>query len=189
MWLGDYSLSLETYIFRYKRDHKDKELLKHLVLFLNKKVSKVILAGKVFRWNFEEILFYTDSSFSRQNPVWCISGYWRGNGANIYKIVPEYGIRFLSYETYKRVRIWEISQRILRNFQSLFGETNLGPLEKLTAGALAGATSQFSIYPMEVKFLSFSEKFLEISMRSFVLVWPLLPRELTLEFMMFSQEL
>eukprot|EP01117_Protostelium_nocturnum_P009815 TRINITY_DN3503_c0_g1_i2.p1 TRINITY_DN3503_c0_g1~~TRINITY_DN3503_c0_g1_i2.p1 ORF type:complete len:391 (-),score=86.55 TRINITY_DN3503_c0_g1_i2:470-1642(-) len=67
-----------------------------------------------------------------------VKGYWRGNLANVIKIFPESGIRFLSFESYKRM---------------LFPESDplrLGPFEKLLAGGLAGATSQISIYPMEV---------------------------------------
>ncbi|PRP75526.1 putative small calcium-binding mitochondrial carrier [Planoprotostelium fungivorum] len=67
-----------------------------------------------------------------------VRGYWRGNLANVIKIFPESGIRFVSYETYKRY---------------LFPEHDpikLSAFEKLLAGGLAGATSQISIYPMEV---------------------------------------
>lgn len=32
-----------------------------------------------------------------------IRGFWRANGTNVLKIIPEAGIRFLSYESYKRL--------------------------------------------------------------------------------------
>ena len=64
---------------------------------------------------------------------------WRGNGINCIKIAPEQAFRFQAYEAYKRV------------FFKKDGSTEpLAMHEKFTAGALAGATSQTLIYPMEV---------------------------------------
>ncbi|VDK26530.1 unnamed protein product [Taenia asiatica] len=64
---------------------------------------------------------------------------WRGNGVNCIKIAPEQAFRFQAYETYKRL------------FFKKDGSTEpLSMPEKFTAGALAGATSQTLIYPMEV---------------------------------------
>uniref|UniRef100_A0A5K3F6Q5 Mitochondrial carrier protein n=1 Tax=Mesocestoides corti TaxID=53468 RepID=A0A5K3F6Q5_MESCO len=64
---------------------------------------------------------------------------WRGNGVNCIKIAPEQAFRFQAYETYKRVL-----------FKKDGSSQPLALHEKFTAGALAGATSQTLVYPMEV---------------------------------------
>jgi solute carrier family 25 phosphate transporter 23/24/25/41 len=62
---------------------------------------------------------------------------FRGNGVNVLKIAPETALKFLTYENYKKM--------------VLFGEKREVTLgEKFVAGALAGATAQTIIYPMEV---------------------------------------
>ncbi|KAF6775442.1 hypothetical protein AHF37_04475 [Paragonimus kellicotti] len=70
-----------------------------------------------------------------------VASLWRGNGVNCLKIAPESAIKFQAYEVYKR---W---------LGPKFGDATGGPLSlhtKFLAGALAGATSQTVIYPMEV---------------------------------------
>ncbi|CAL8072241.1 unnamed protein product [Calicophoron daubneyi] len=66
---------------------------------------------------------------------------WRGNGVNCLKIAPESALKFQAYEFYKRV------------LGPLFGDKIRDPVclqTKFLSGALAGATSQTIIYPMEV---------------------------------------
>lgn len=62
--------------------------------------------------------------------------YWRGNGMNVLKIIPESSVRFLAYEFLKR------------SLNGSSSEPSAGA--KLLAGGLAGVTSQIAIYPMEV---------------------------------------
>nr|CAH8848392.1 unnamed protein product [Trichobilharzia regenti] len=70
-----------------------------------------------------------------------ITSLWRGNGVNCLKIAPESGIKFQAYEMYKH---W---------LNESLGSSPDGSLKlhtKFLSGALAGATSQTIIYPMEV---------------------------------------
>ncbi|KAL5012774.1 hypothetical protein ScPMuIL_011325 [Solemya velum] len=61
---------------------------------------------------------------------------WRGNGINVIKIAPESALKFMAYEQVK----------------NLFRRENqeLGVIERLASGSIAGAISQTIIYPMEV---------------------------------------
>ena len=63
-------------------------------------------------------------------------GLFKGNGANILKVMPENAIRMFSYDQAKK---W-----ICRN--SIAPTT----VERLEAGFIAGFMSQFSVYPLEV---------------------------------------
>ncbi|CAD5121534.1 DgyrCDS10037 [Dimorphilus gyrociliatus] len=65
-----------------------------------------------------------------------IKSLWRGNGTNVIKIAPETAIKFAAYEKLKSLIQSDPNQ--------------IGTLERFTAGSLAGATAQTSIYPMEV---------------------------------------
>ena len=73
-----------------------------------------------------------------------LSSLWRGNGVNCIKIAPESATKFLAYESYKKA-VGGIS-----NNNS--GEVNL--TGKFVAGAMAGATAQTLIYPMEVTLIN-----------------------------------
>lgn len=63
-------------------------------------------------------------------------GFFRGNGLNVIKVGPESAIKFYTYEMLKNV----------------IGDSNgdTGILGRLTAGGLAGAVAQTSIYPMDL---------------------------------------
>lgn len=63
-------------------------------------------------------------------------GFWRGNGANVSKIVPEAGVRFLTFE---KLKSWITED-----------PAHLSNSQRLLAGGFAGIASQISIYPMEV---------------------------------------
>ena len=63
-------------------------------------------------------------------------GFYRGNGTNVIKIVPETGVKFLAYEQFKR----------------LFCQDYHAPRasERLLSGGLAGVCSQLVVYPLEI---------------------------------------
>lgn len=65
-----------------------------------------------------------------------MKGFWRGNGANVSKIIPEAGVRFLSFE---KIKTWIAED-----------PKNLTAGQRLLSGGLAGICSQISIYPLEL---------------------------------------
>ena len=62
--------------------------------------------------------------------------FFRGNGTNVIKIIPESGIRFFAYDLYKK--------KISKNIKDVQIH------ERFMAGALAGVTAQTTIYPLEI---------------------------------------
>ena len=62
-------------------------------------------------------------------------GYFRGNGTNVVKIMPESAAKFFAYETFKNV--------VARD------PDKITVAERFLAGALAGMTAQLAIYPLE----------------------------------------
>ncbi len=60
---------------------------------------------------------------------------WKGNGTNVFKIIPETAIKFYTFETQKK------------NLQDVF-ESDL--LNSFVSGAIAGSVAQFCIFPFEV---------------------------------------
>ncbi|GAB2284058.1 anaphase-promoting complex subunit 2 [Dionaea muscipula] len=67
--------------------------------------------------------------------------FFRGNGLNVLKVAPETAIRFYSYEMLKGFIMKEVKG----------GEkADVGPLDRLVAGGLAGAVAQTAIYPMDL---------------------------------------
>lgn len=66
--------------------------------------------------------------------------FFRGNGLNVIKVAPESAIRFYTYEMLKKFIA-----------DSKGGEkANIGTLDRLIAGGLAGAVAQTAIYPMDL---------------------------------------
>jgi solute carrier family 25 phosphate transporter 23/24/25/41 len=65
-----------------------------------------------------------------------VVGFFRGNGANVIKIVPEASIRFWAHDQARLSICADPSQP--------------SPCERLGSGAIAGATSCLSIYPLEL---------------------------------------
>ncbi len=63
-------------------------------------------------------------------------GFFRGNGTNVIKIVPETGVKFLAYEQFKRV--------FCQDYHSPRAS------ERLLSGGLAGVCSQLVVYPLEI---------------------------------------
>ena len=62
--------------------------------------------------------------------------FWRGNGTNVLKIMPESACKFFANEFFKELIIVD--------------PDNVRPHERLLAGSLAGVSAQTAIYPMEV---------------------------------------
>ena len=65
-----------------------------------------------------------------------IKGFWKGNGTNVLKIMPESATKFYANDFFKNLIIKD--------------KDNVQPHERLVAGSLAGVTAQSFIYPLEV---------------------------------------
>jgi solute carrier family 25 (mitochondrial phosphate transporter), member 23/24/25/41 len=77
-----------------------------------------------------------------------LRGFFKGNAANCLKVAPTKGIQFVAFEALKR-RLFELRQnRAARNGSADVGK--LSPLERLTAGGLAGMAAATLCYPLEV---------------------------------------
>ncbi|TIB67582.1 hypothetical protein E3P77_01440 [Wallemia ichthyophaga] len=70
-----------------------------------------------------------------------LTAFWVGNGLNIVKIFPESAIKFLSYETAKRI--------FAKHWDKVADQTDISGTSRFIAGGLGGITSQFVIYPVE----------------------------------------
>ncbi|TDZ24921.1 putative mitochondrial carrier [Colletotrichum orbiculare MAFF 240422] len=65
-------------------------------------------------------------------------GFMRGNGTNCVRIVPYSAVQFGSYNFYKR------------NFFEKHPGADLSSLARLTCGGIAGITSVFCTYPLDI---------------------------------------
>jgi len=63
-------------------------------------------------------------------------GFWRGNGTNVLKIMPESGVKFMAYDFAKQMLCEDVNSPQFR--------------ERFCAGSFAGLTSQFVIYPLDI---------------------------------------
>ena len=63
---------------------------------------------------------------------------WRGNGMNVVKVMPETALKFMIYD------------QIKNSLKTVTGKDDLGVLERMAAGSMAGILSQSAIYPLEV---------------------------------------
>ncbi|BGP17904.1 hypothetical protein JCM10213v2_005952 [Rhodosporidiobolus nylandii] len=70
-----------------------------------------------------------------------IKAFWTGNGLNIIKIFPESAIKFLSYESAKRV--------FAQYWDKVPDQTMISNSSRFVAGGIGGVVSQFCIYPIE----------------------------------------
>ncbi|GAA5913797.1 hypothetical protein JCM6882_007702 [Rhodosporidiobolus microsporus] len=70
-----------------------------------------------------------------------IKAFWTGNGLNIVKIFPESAIKFLSYESAKRV--------FAQYWDRVPDQTLISNSSRFVAGGIGGVVSQFCIYPIE----------------------------------------
>lgn len=78
------------------------------------------------------------SAFKSMRAEGTIRAYFRGNGTNVLKIAPETAMKFTLNDVIKR---------------HLAGEgdpADITPLQRMGSGALAGATAQTAIYPLEL---------------------------------------
>merc|ERR1711924_430424 len=62
--------------------------------------------------------------------------FWKGNGTNVTKIVPESAVKFYANEFFKKLFVKD--------------KEDLQAHERLAAGGCAGVSAQSLIYPMEV---------------------------------------
>ncbi|KAI5474751.1 mitochondrial carrier protein, partial [Pseudohyphozyma bogoriensis] len=67
--------------------------------------------------------------------------FWTGNGLNIIKIFPESAIKFLSYESAKRI--------FAEYWDKVPDQTMISNSSRFVAGGIGGVISQFVIYPIE----------------------------------------
>lgn len=67
--------------------------------------------------------------------------FFRGNGLNVCKVTPESAIRFYTYEMLKTFIV---------NAKGQEKKAEVGTLERLLAGGIAGAVAQTAIYPMDL---------------------------------------
>ncbi|KAK0386689.1 hypothetical protein NLU13_6523 [Sarocladium strictum] len=65
-------------------------------------------------------------------------GFMRGNGTNCIRIVPYSAVQFSSYNFYKR------------NIFEAYPDAPLAPLTRLVCGGIAGITSVFLTYPLDI---------------------------------------
>ncbi len=80
-------------------------------------------------------------------------GFFKGNGANVLRIAPYSALQFLFFDIYKvafqksllALNYFEPGHKLEKN-----GYPSLGPYWTLAAGALAGSTSTFFCYPLDL---------------------------------------
>ncbi|BGP41635.1 hypothetical protein JCM10449v2_005626 [Rhodotorula kratochvilovae] len=70
-----------------------------------------------------------------------VKAFWTGNGLNIIKIFPESAIKFLSYESAKRI--------FAQYWDCVPDQTLISNSSRFVAGGIGGVVSQFCIYPIE----------------------------------------
>ena len=69
-------------------------------------------------------------------------GFYKGNGVNVFRVIPYVGTQFMCFDKYKKICM---SVRHPGD-----AAANLLPVEKLCVGASAGATSVMVTYPMDL---------------------------------------
>lgn len=70
-----------------------------------------------------------------------VLGFWIGNGLSVVKILPESAIKFLSYESSKRM--------FAMYWDHVEDSRDISGFSRFMSGGIGGITSQLSIYPIE----------------------------------------
>ncbi|KAG8966447.1 hypothetical protein FRC03_011985 [Tulasnella sp. 419] len=70
-----------------------------------------------------------------------LKAFWVGNGLNVIKIFPESAIKFLSYESCKRL--------LAKHWDRVEDQRNISGSSRFISGGVGGIISQFAIYPLE----------------------------------------
>ncbi|KAI9001053.1 mitochondrial carrier [Trametes punicea] len=70
-----------------------------------------------------------------------ILGFWTGNGLSVAKILPESAIKFLSYESSKRM--------FAKYWDKVDDPRDISGVSRFLSGGIGGITSQLTIYPIE----------------------------------------
>jgi len=67
-----------------------------------------------------------------------LRGFWRGNGANLLRVVPNSAIKFSTFDTYKKLLL------------SIFPNENTYFIRTILSGALSGGSQILVTYPLDV---------------------------------------
>jgi len=70
-----------------------------------------------------------------------VLSFWTGNGLSVAKILPESAIKFMSYESSKRM--------FAKYWDNVDDPRNISGVSRFLSGGIGGLTSQLSIYPIE----------------------------------------
>ncbi|KAK7695894.1 hypothetical protein QCA50_000533 [Cerrena zonata] len=70
-----------------------------------------------------------------------VLAFWTGNGLSVAKILPESAIKFMSYETSKRM--------FAKHWDHVEDSREISGISRFLSGGIGGITSQLSIYPIE----------------------------------------
>ncbi|KAH9943478.1 mitochondrial carrier [Epithele typhae] len=70
-----------------------------------------------------------------------VLAFWTGNGLSVLKILPESAIKFLSYESSKRM--------FAKYWDKVEDPRDISGVSRFLSGGIGGITSQLSIYPIE----------------------------------------
>ncbi|GAB5361976.1 hypothetical protein AAMO2058_000759000 [Amorphochlora amoebiformis] len=125
-----------------KSDHPDHHV-KHLNIFLSGGVAGLVSRTLTAPADRLKVMMQAGGKDARISTV--VSGilgeggptaFWRGNTANVVKIMPESAAKFYCYEYLKK--------KIIQN------PNDVQVYERLLSGSLAGMSAQSAIYPMEV---------------------------------------
>lgn len=82
-----------------------------------------------------------------------IRGLWRGNLLSVAKNIPDNGLFFLSYETFRELTAKQVRffhHRHLSRHQNGKRKSQLSKAENFTCGSLAGAVGFITLYPFDV---------------------------------------
>ena len=72
-----------------------------------------------------------------------VLAFWRGNGVNVARIVPNSAIKFSTFDTYKRIAMPDGEGEFKDRPKELF-------LRKMACGGLSGASTLIPVYPMDL---------------------------------------